>query len=572
VFDYTLADGTLLYQQNRYELKNGITPTETKPRKRFLPHRKVNGKEVFGAGDRLVPYNWPAIMRAGPGSTVLWSEGELKAKVLIDNGLLATTVLSHKVTPECVAALTGDHVMILADHDEQGEKLAAAAQKALAPVAASTRIVPATHLWKHLPGQPKPEPHADVWNWVVEHKGDPEKLLDICREIPADGTITAETYRFPAAADIAPWQWLYGRHLLRGEVAGTAAMGGTGKSTLSIVEALAMASGRALLGDTNSTPLRVVLINLEDTRNTMDKRIAAVMDQYGLTPADIGDRLIVIAKAEIKIKVARQLRSGDVERNEPVIRALTKLMLDHHADVLSIDSFIRTHRVNENDNSAVQEVVECFEDIATAAQCAVHLWHHTRKAGGERATIETTRGAIAFVDACRSARILETMSAKEHTQLLEVHPEMLPAPFYFRAFNGKRNFAPPASQSDWYKLESVVLLNGDDVGVATAWQYPETWEDLSPELTALVVDEIDRGMPDGRRYSNDNAAKKRAAWPVVRGHCPTKTRDQCRQIISAWIKKGLLYEDEYDDPVQRRRQTGLFGRKPATEGEGQGQT
>jgi len=572
VFDYTLADGTLLYWQNRYELKSGITPTKEKPRKRFLVHRIVNGQDVFGAGDRLVPYNWPAIMRAGPGSTVLWSEGELKAKVLIDNGLLATTVLSHKVTPEAVAALTGDHLIILADHDQDGEKLAAAAQKALAPVAASTRIVPATHLWKHLPGQSEPKPHDDVWNWVVEQKGDPATLLDICREIPADGTITAEPYQFPAATDITPWQWLYGRHLLRGEVAGTAAMGGTGKSTLSIVEALAQASGRALVCETSSTPLRVVLINLEDTRNTMDKRIAAVMDQCGLTPADIGDRLIVIAKAEIKIKVARQLRSGDVERNEPVIRALTKLMLDHHADVLSIDSFIRTHRVNENDNSAVQEVVECFEDIATAARCAVHLWHHTRKAGGERATIETTRGAIAFVDACRSARILETMSAKEHTQLLEVQPEMLPAPFYFRAFNGKRNFAPPASQSDWYKLESVVLLNGDDVGVATAWQYPETWEDLSPELTALVVDEIDRGMPDGRRYSNDNAAKKRAAWPVVRGHCPTKTRDQCRQIISAWIKKGLLYEDEYDDPVQRRRQTGLFGRKPATEGEGQGQT
>jgi len=79
-----------------------------------------------------------------------------------------------------------------------------------------------------------------------------------------------------------------------------------------------MASGRALVCETSSTPLRVVLINLEDTRNTMDKRIAAVMHQYGLTPADIGDRLIVIAKGKIKIKVARQLRSGDVERNEPV--------------------------------------------------------------------------------------------------------------------------------------------------------------------------------------------------------------------------------------------------------------
>jgi hypothetical protein len=41
------------------------------------------------------------------------------------------------------------------------------------------------------------------------------------------------------------------------------------------------------------------------------------------------DRLIVIAKGEIKIKVARQLRSGDVERNEPIIQALINLMIEH---------------------------------------------------------------------------------------------------------------------------------------------------------------------------------------------------------------------------------------------------
>jgi AAA domain len=343
-------------------------------------------------------------------------------------------------------------------------------------------------------------------------------------------------------------------------VAGTAAMGGTGKSTLSIVEALAMASGRSLLGETATAPLRVVLINLEDTRNTMDKRIMAAMRQYNLTPADIGDRLIVKAKGEVKIKVARQLRSGDVERNKSIIHALISLMLEHHADVLSIDSFIRTHRVNENDNSAVQEVVECFEDIATKALCAVHLWHHTRKAGGERATIEATRGAIAFVDACRSARILETMSTKEHVQLLEIQPELMPPGFYFRAFNGKRNFAPPADQSDWFKLESIVLLNGDNVGVVTEWTYPETWEDISPEITALILGDIDRGTRDGQRYSNHNAARKREAWPAVQKHCPNKTRNQCRQIISTWIKTGRLYEDDYQDPVARKRQSGLFAR------------
>jgi hypothetical protein len=118
---------------------------------------------------------------------------------------------------------------------------------------------------------------------------------------------------------------------------------------------------------------------------------------------------------------------------------------------------------------------------------------------------------------------------------------------------------------DRFKLESVELLNGDNVGIAIVWAYPETWEDISPELTTLIVDDIDHGMPDGQRYSNHNSATKRQAWPVVREHCPTKTQNQCRQIISAWVKKRLLHEDEYYDPVYRRRQSGLFARKPTVE-------
>jgi DNA primase len=106
----------------------------------------VNDVEVTGAGNRHVLYNWPAIMRAAPGSLVFVTEGEANAVALIAAGLLATTVLSHKWTPECVAALTGHHLIILADHDKEGGILANAAQKKLIPVAASTRIVPTAHL------------------------------------------------------------------------------------------------------------------------------------------------------------------------------------------------------------------------------------------------------------------------------------------------------------------------------------------------------------------------------------------------------------------------------------------
>src|SRR5262249_26653626 len=175
-FDYTLPDETPLYQQN--ELKKGYTPSKRRPRKRFLPHRKVDWQDIIGAGDRRVIYNWPRIRRAGPGSTVFVCEGEANAEALIRAGLLATTVLSHAWTQECVTALAERHVIILQDNDKNGEQLATIAQKRLAPVAASTRIIPTPHLWKHLANNRELRPGDDVQDWI-KLGGDPKQLLDI---------------------------------------------------------------------------------------------------------------------------------------------------------------------------------------------------------------------------------------------------------------------------------------------------------------------------------------------------------------------------------------------------------
>jgi DNA polymerase I-like protein with 3'-5' exonuclease and polymerase domains len=559
------------FYEDRYELLARIAPRKERPRKTCRYWHRSNGQILCDTGPRRIIYNWPAIMAAGPGATVFITEGANKSAPLNEAQLLATAAPYHQWSAECAAALAGDHLIYLEDHDHndangnnKAREFSAVARKKLSRIAASFRIVPAKHLWRQQGHDGEPPHGWDVKNWI-DLGGEPAKLREICREIPADGSISAEPYEFPAEADIQSWQWLYARHLLRGEVAGTAAMGGTGKSSKSIVEALAITSGSDLLGEFVPGLLRVVLINLEDTRNTIDKRIAAAMRHYGLTPADIGDRLIIKAKGEIKIKVARQLRSGDVERDEQIIHALTNLMIEHKADVLSVDSFIRTHKVHENDNSAIEEVVECFEAIAHDAKCAVHLWHHTRKAGGEKATIESARGAMAFIDGVRSARILETMSAKEHAELKTVQPEMLAPGYYFRSFNGKRNFAPPADQSDWFTLGSVVLSNGDDVGVVMPWAYPASTTELAPEVAARILDDIENGMPDGQRYSNHNAAKRRAVWALVRTHCSGKTESQCRRIIATWISNGMVYEDEYHDPVYDRRQVGLFVRRAKQE-------
>jgi hypothetical protein len=151
-FDYTLPDGTVLYEQRRYELHPTIPAIKGRPRKRFLPRYSANGVWLTGAGPRLVPYNWPALVPGGPGATVFIPEGEGKVDALSAAGWLATTVVSHKWSPESVAALTGMHAIILADHDEQGATLAEAARAKLAPIAASIRVVPYLHLWQALAG------------------------------------------------------------------------------------------------------------------------------------------------------------------------------------------------------------------------------------------------------------------------------------------------------------------------------------------------------------------------------------------------------------------------------------
>jgi DNA polymerase I-like protein with 3'-5' exonuclease and polymerase domains len=191
IYSYVMPSGDVLYRQNRYELRAGIAATRKRPRKRFLASQEENGRAVFGAGARRIPYNWPAIIQAGPGVTVIVTEGEKNADALIKAGLLATTVLSHDWASECVAALTGCHVIVLEDHDEQGRKLAGDAQAKLTAAAASLRRVPYLHLWTHLDPATRgaaPKAGEDVSDWLAKG-GNAATLLEICDQIPAEGAI-----------------------------------------------------------------------------------------------------------------------------------------------------------------------------------------------------------------------------------------------------------------------------------------------------------------------------------------------------------------------------------------------
>src|SRR5262249_50098473 len=99
---------------------------------------------------------------------------------------------------------------------------------------------------------------------------------------------------------------------------------------------------------------------------------------------------------------------------------------------------------------------------------------------------------------------------------------------------------------------------GDEVQAIERWEPPDPWAGIEAKELNAILAAIEAGTTDGRRYSDQAQTEERAAWRVVKAHCPTKGEAQCKEIIRQWLEHGVLFKQKYRDPVQRRDQNGLF--------------
>jgi hypothetical protein len=44
---------------------------------------------------------------------------------------------------------------------------------------------------------------------------------------------------------------------------------------------------------------------------------------------------------------------------------------------------------------------------------------------------------------------------------------------------------------------------------------------------------------------------------LCRNGVPIRPKRNCREIIRVWIKNGVLYREDYDDPIKREKRSGL---------------
>jgi RecA-family ATPase len=116
---------------------------------------------------------------------------------------------------------------------------------------------------------------------------------------------------------------------------------------LIVAEALAMVSGKGLLGVISDECLRVWVWNLDDPREETKRKIQAAGLHYDLNPGDIGDRLMVDSGRNQKLVIANTSRTGTVIAH-PVVDSLVEEMIKYRIDVLVIDPFVSCHDQPQN--------------------------------------------------------------------------------------------------------------------------------------------------------------------------------------------------------------------------------
>ncbi len=193
----------------------------------------------------------------------------------------------------------------------------------------------------------EPEAELEIWNW----------------------------WRFKEEGQNCPEQdWIAQDMIIHKGLHFIAAASGSGKSWLGIDLAIACASGRPWCNFIETNPAKVLYINEEINLKQFWGRFCM------MHPSDIPN-LHIIQKQNTKLD-----KSYHVD-------ALVKYIKQHEIQLVVVDTFVRVHSMDENDNGAVAKLYDRFQELIDAGAAVVALHHNKKLAPGVAITQDTMRGA-----------------------------------------------------------------------------------------------------------------------------------------------------------------------------------
>ncbi len=334
------------------------------------------------------------------------------------------------------------------------------------------------------------------------------------------------------AGRIRPREWVIHGRYMRRALTVTISPGGIGKSTLTILEGMAVATGKVDCGHAVKVHGPIMLINLEDPKDELDRRVMACAMHHGLALADLKDFHFASGE-DYPLILARDSKDGVVV-NEPVVNHIIADVKALGAVLLIIDPFVALHGVNENDNMAIEAVAAVLRRIARETGAAVSIVHHARKgkAVDQRGELDTGRGASALGAAARICHTLYTMSAKEAKDFGRTPDQ---ARWLLRLDSAKGNYSAPQASCVWFRRVSHRLWDDHDETVGV--------------LEAVTLDMVEKLSLDGLRGNQARLVELIQLHPgsdfeeVVERAVEAKLyarKSKVRDAIGVLVEKGVV--------------------------------
>jgi len=380
--------------------------------------------------------------------------------------------------------------------------------------------------------------------------------------------------RDPSTIPMRPW--LYDGFLIRNELSLTIAPGGVGKSSVGLMEAIALASGRPLLGVPVEKKYRVAFFSGEEPQEELERRIEAICKHYGLDEAETNERLFVNSGLDSPLTIAEQTQNG-AKILHPVVDRFVSQAKHERLDAIFVDPFVSVHTVNESDPSSMQQAAAGWKSVAYGAGIAVSIAHHSRKLNDRVGTVDDARGGSSLADKARATRVLNQMSDKT-AQEFGIRSNDRKRYIWVDPSAGRSSMVPTGGDTKWFHMASVSLGNGtaekpdgDSVGVIERW-HPPTSGDASP-LPAEKVEELKARLRTGFWLAAPNASI--SPWWVGVAIAEVFAIDRhssgwkldARMILDRLIDGYGVVKVQRRDPADRQEKWVALGAEDATDSE-----
>jgi hypothetical protein len=262
------------------------------------------------------------------------------------------------------------------------------------------------------------------------------------------------------------------------------------------------------------------------------------------------------------MKLAKVHPLSGVTVDSAVVEELTRALIAAKLDYLDLDPFVSLHGVDENDNMAIDAIVKALGRIATESNAAICIAHHVAKARAGEVDANSARGAVALTAACRSVLTMNRMD-KEQAEGWNIPGEERRR--YFRVYDDKNNRAPPADDSEWFKIESVQLANGDNIGVVVPWNAPDVFDGVTTEHLVRVQEMVAVKSKEEGGVRHDVRATRwigKLIIDALDGDRESRAdKQRAKKIFAAWLANGAFEIAEAKDHKGTEREFVVVGKR-----------